>query len=311
MKTKLSFLALPSCLGMVLALALAACGGDSGNNHHDGGTSSSTDVNLSSPVVSEEVTFNNFSVGVESGMVRITGNISAAKADPIVKVEFSIEGGSSSWFSYKGSPVTGPITYPVSDSVAFFRLTDVDIDLSNTSIPCGVSKPIAVRACSASGKCSSEPGSFTKPNDMCPELLSSATQVSSSSEAVWKFGPPSPAIDVSSGVSIAIGTGYFKLSGDDGQPDIEVENGKIRMVTTIGADEIVPGTAYSSKENFLGSLPPTKSKLDGDDGLQNKEYYLIYLNDGSKYLLYFTAKGSAPWPSWPKSCTYWLATESP
>jgi len=310
MKTKLSFWTLPLCLGTALALALAGCTGDSGNNSPPpaGGNSGGNTPPMSSTITSEEVKFSeNFAITVEYETVRITGTINAAKKDPLVKLEFLIANGSG-WLTYQGKPVTGTISYSVSDSISLVRLSDAEIDLNNSAIPCGTHN-MTVNACSSTNRCSNRNGSFEKPAYMCA-VSSSGTELSSSSEAVWKFGPPQ-FIDVSLNVSATLGAGSFVLSGDDGQPSIEVFNGKIRYANAVGADEVVPGTAYSSKENYLGSQAPTSSKLSDDEGVQNGDYYLIYLNDGNKYLLQFKPKTGTPWPSWPKSCTYWIATESP
>jgi len=306
MKTELSFWKLPLCLGMALVFALAACTSESDNPPPPStpGTSGGG-VPMSSEVVSEEAKFTNFDVIREYETVSITGTISAATKDPLVKVEFITNG--SGWVSYKGNPVIGPITPSEADAV-LFKLADAMIDLNNTVIPCATHN-ITVNACTSTGKCSNKNGSFEKPAYLC-QSSSSGTELSSSSEAVWIFGSPQFA-DVSINVSTPLGAGSFVMSGDDGQPSIEVFNGKIRYANAVGADEVVPGTAYSSKENYLGSQAPTSSKLSDDEGVQNGDYYLIYLNNGDKYLLQFKPKTGTPWPSWPKSCTYWKATESP
>jgi len=307
MKTKLSFLVLPLCLGMVVALVLAACGGESSPSGPQSGASSSGGYTpMSSDVTSSQVTISdNFGVELDYEIVRITGTIQAAKVDPLVKVEFRVNG--SGWVSYKGNPVTGAITFPVSDSVTLVRLSDAEIDLNNPSIPCSTLLTIQVVAYPASGEDNrgSKSGTFEKPAYMCA-ISSSGTEASSSSEAVWKFEAPHFE-DVILNSAVNIGSGSFKLTGDDdAQPDIEVTGGAIRRAESIGGDDdVIPGKAYSVKN--LGSVVPSDTK----EVLQNQEYYLIYLNNGDKYLLQFTKREGASWSSWPKKCTYWKATESP
>jgi len=91
---------------------------------------------------------------------------------------------------------------------------------------------------------------------------------------------------------------------------MEVINGKIRIVTGGIEDDVVEGKTHSVKE--LGSEVPTSNKLEGNNGLQNSDYYLIYLNDGNIYLIQFKkGKNSVAWALWPKSYTYWRAKEHP
>jgi len=312
MKTKLSFLALPLCLGMVLALVLAACsdGGKSPNGPQPSLSSSGGVVyQPSSEVKNEQVVFSeNFGVSVEFETVVLTGTISSPQTAPIVRLEFTTS--QAGWVSYKGTLVNGPISV----NTPLVKLNDAEIDLKNPNIPCGVPQNLSVKACldanCSPNKYSTRNGSFEKPAHLCAALSSSAGAPSSSSSAVWKFGQ-STVVDALSGTPITIGTGSILLYGDNStQPDMKVTNGKIRRAGAIEDDDVIPGKAYSSDESVgLGTSIPTLDKLDGDDGLQNGEYYMVYLNDNSRYLVQFTPKTT--WGAWPKTCTYWLATESP
>lgn len=308
MKTKFSFLAQPLCLGLALAFILIAC--TSGKTDEpdpsstSGGGVSNVPPPLSSAVEIPEVKFDGFGVDATSQYEKVSlmGTANGSAAVPIVKVEFL--GIQSSWISFSPT-LPSPIV----------KLANAVIDLSNSAIPCGTHN-IQVKACLDQG-CSagkfgtSEVKTFEKPAYMCAVSSSSIT-LSSSSKTPWKFGQPTVA-EVSLGESVSIGTGSFKLSGDDTQPDIQVVGGKIRETVVPDSDDgIVPGNAYSSEESprGLGSTPPTSSDL-GDLGVQKGDFYLIYLNSGDKYLVRFTPAGGVSWANWPKTCTYWLATQSP
>jgi len=313
MKTKLSFLALPFCLGLALSFILGACSGDKGTNSPEPGTSSAAPTYssppLSSAVVITEIMFSDFGVdaSTEYEKIILMGAVDAAATLPIVKLEFL--GVQPAWVSFTG-------TLPS----AHVSLTKAVIDLANPAIPCGTIniqvKACVDAACSAGKYGTSDSKTFEKPAYMCAASSSSITTLYSSSEVSWKFGGPQ-IVDVASGVPVAVGTATFTLSGDDGQPDMTVVGGTVRIAMSLGVDDdtVVPGKEYSSKETALGSTKPTTNMIgggDGKEGVQNQDYYLIYLNDGSKYLLYFSKSAvAASWPNWPKMCTYWLATQSP
>ncbi|MDR2583625.1 MAG: hypothetical protein LBC75_09115 [Fibromonadaceae bacterium] len=315
MKTKFSFLALPLCLGFVLTLVLSAC--STGNEPSGGGNSSSSGAvytpssNVYNPGVVEIRGFE-LDQTTSSDKVYVSGKVEATKAEPIVRIEFKT--GGSGWVIFNDAPVTGPINLPGVTSV---QLSDAKIDLTNPSIPCGTHS-LTVEAC-IDAKCSSDKMArdtkqFTKPETLC--AISSSGEVSSSSEAVWVFAPGQDE-NVPLNGTVQVGSGSFKLSGDDGQPDMEVYGGKVRPVIALGADDVEPGKSYSSKESLLGSTPATEIKLSnircGGDPcvVQNGDYYLIYLDGGDKYLVQFKKAAGSSWPSWPKACTFWRATVSP
>jgi len=314
MKTKLSFLALPFCLGLVLTFVIAACSSGGGSGPEPGKSSGSTggpSLNLSSEQSGEKIDFSDdFEVYVSNELVLMKGTIDATSKEPIVRLEFITQNGSSQpgWVKYKDDPVTGPLTV----STPFVKLNDVEIDLNNESISCG-SHSITIKACTdpncPAGKVASRNGSFVKPEQMCVSS-SSAGAPSSSSEAVWVFGAPQSG-DANYNSSITVGSGSVKLIGadeHDTQPDVEVSGGKIRRVDAVEDDDIVPGKPYSSKKGAFGSDPATSSNLQ-DEGLQQDDYYLIYLSGGDVYLIQFSKK--TIWPEYPKTYTIWRATEHP
>jgi hypothetical protein len=298
MKTKL-YLALP-CLGLVLALVLAACGGDSGTNNMGGPSSDSgAPYAPSSEVKSDSVVIDGFGTELEGDRVSIVGKIFGTPANPIVIVEFS----PANWFSSEISLPTPTVTLG----------GRVYIDLDNPSITTCGKLPISVKACidMACKTYSTKNSEFDRPQSYC-NSSSSGADISSSSEAVWRFGEATPIADIPLNASISIGSGSFRLSGDDGQPSITVTGGTVRAtgLSMIGDDTPVPGTPYSSRENVLGSSVPTSSVFGNDnEGVQNKDYLLIYFGS-TIYLLRLEAKSGSPWPT-AKQGTYWLATEHP
>jgi len=106
------------------------------------------------------------------------------------------------------------------------------------------------------------------------------------------------------------------------QPDIQIVGGRIKgPVTavcnddqTISADRegnVIPGFAYSSKNDCLGSTPATSTSLGEEEGLMPREYYLVYLDDGNVYLLFFTAGEGGGVSRYPLKYIYWRAAEHP
>lgn len=307
MKTKLSYLALPLCWGVVLALVLAACSEDKNDSGGGGGTSSpsSEPYRLSSEVAgNDSVSIDGFGVDPESSRINITGTVYGTGVNPIVKVEFS----PASYFSYESELVLPSPTVKLTGKVY--------IDLANPSLTqCG-QFDITVKGCldmaCSPGKYATRNSKFERPASFC-NSSSSEAMVSSSSEVMWVFGSATPIPDVPMGQSVSIGTGSFRLDGDEGQPNITVAGGTVRAtgLGSMGEDDTpVAGKAYSSKENFLGSSVPTSSTYgNADEGVQNKDYLLIYFGS-TVYLLRLEAKSGQPWPV-AKQGTYWPATEHP
>jgi len=304
------------CLGLVLTFILAAC--TSEKNEPDPGTSSpsggSAPAQLSSAVVIPEIKFEDFGIEVEYDKVILMGKIKAAVVEPGVRLEFL--GVQPGWVSYKNAPVNGPLTISSSE----VRLSDTEIDLTNQAINCG-SYSIQVKAC-ADANCkkfsTSDPAAFEKPAYLCAALSSSATEISSSSEAVWIFGAPTPIPEIGANATVAIGTyGSIKLTGDaymESQPGIAVIGGTIRATGLSSFGDIddtpVMGKSYSSGESFLGSSVPTSSTFGNDlEGVQQKDYFLIYF--GTTVCLVRFEPKAASWASWPKQGTYWVATVHP
>ncbi len=310
MKAKLSFLALPLCLGLVITFVLAACSSETTTDNSQGGNSSESSNNyLSSDVKADgTVDIYGFAVETSGSKVYISGNVEGSIEEPIVRVE--VLGLQPSWISYN-SEGSNPKTY--SPGVKTVSI-DIELDLTQSSIECGKDYAVTLKACidanCSAGKFATKSGTFKKdPAYFCATSSAGGTPLSSSSEISWVFGGPQFA-DVPVNTSIPLGSGSFKLTGDDqleAQPVITVSGGTIRRAESLGGDDdVVPGKAYSSRENVLGSKVPSGSTED----VQNQELYIVYLSGGNKYLLQFT-KGAESFASWPKKCTYWLATESP
>jgi len=322
MKAKLSFSALPAFVGLVITIVLVACGGDSpsGNKPPDGGTSSPITLSSNSSVPGK-IDIRSFDLDhSEFTRVDIIGQVVATEADPITKLELKTN--NNSWILYKGAPVSGVIQIDPPSSGFWLNAW---IDLTNETIPCGVDINVQVTAwtkanlvaIAGSGK------SFRKDEFLCAKSSSGGAELSSSSVGGWKFGEPTRG-EVSNKAEVQIGSGSFQpmCRADDpdcdnswvGNLDLKINNGKIRFAAPCGGagpeGNIVPGNPYSSEGRCLGSEPAKDillSQVDGEDSIiQNGEYYLIYLNDGNKYLLIFTDI-----KKWPIKYIYWLATESP
>jgi len=349
MKAKLSSFALPLnrglalafCLGLVITLVLAACSSDSPTKNKEpdpnnpGGTSSGSGGTVG---VIDVDGFEVKNYYPDSKRVVIEGTFIATPDDPIVKVTYSISGGDSklSWISYDRSPLTGPITVNEQRS---FDLNDAVINLNNEEIKCGITYSINVTANTKSGKGTAYGnGTFEKPSGLCSVANSSAVEISSSSMASWKFGAPTEGQAWPRMSYNLSGSGSFKLLTDDesvqanqvDQPDIEITGGKIKgpvtpcvegTGTSAGpsgninkdSDGNYYSATYSSEKDCLGSTPATHSNLSQIEGggLQGREYYLIYLNDGSAYLLFFTDGEGGSLTKYPLKYITWPATEKP
>ncbi len=301
MKAKLSFLMSALSLGLVIALVFVACSNETNNPPANGDTSSNSNGSVPPDVNNDGVVdFTQFSVSPSGEKVYISATIEGTFDEPIVKVEFL--GIPSSWISSE------PYTLPSKN----VRLNSV-IDLNEKSMDCK-QYSVQVKACiddaCSEKKMAAKSGTFTKPDYMCGTSSAGGSGVSSSSESPWVFEAPR-VVDVPVNTSIEIGSGSIKLTGDadlDAQPDITVIGGTIRRPTAIGDDDVIVGKEYSSSDKYLGSTAPSANT----EVAQNYEYYLIYLSDGSKYLLQFLKGDNASsFASWPKKCTFWKAAKFP
>jgi len=300
MKTKLSLLALPLCLGLALTLALVACGSD-GPTNSTPSSSSGLPPPLSSEVSNPEVKISDdFAVSVTYEIGDIIGKIDGSGNNPITKIEFTPSG----WVQ------TRNITLP---SPSINLTGKADIDLTNSSIQCGKPQTIQVQAC-AEKICSSKNATFEKPAYLCEP--SSSSGASSSSEAGWRFGPPTNAnIDkLNDDVNIGSAGSFILRSEDnnpkDGTPDMVVTGGKVRSVVSQNLisekNGQIPTTTYSAAD--LGKNVPASNV--SDEPATDESYFLVYFDNGDKYLVYFE-RGGSRWSEWPKKCTYWKAIESP
>jgi len=317
MKTKFSLLALPIYLGIFLALAISACDNGGDNKEGDsssskkGGTSSSTPANVDNA----SIEWDGFEGEKIKDKFQIYGKIYTIGKDAyIVKVKFSPSG----VVTYKDSEVKEPISVKTKE----FKLGgDTWVDLTNAAIPCGNNQSVTIEAC-LTDDCK-EPSrksvTFDKDQSYCNSSSSETVQSSSSSKAVWKFGSPDTK-DVGANKNIELGSGSFKLVGEDdfcSQPDIQVTGGRVQEISALcedGCDDVEVGKAYSSETNYLGNKPPADSKVEGvfigyDNGIHSS-YYLVVIGS-DKYLLAFDYGPSKDVSKWPKKCTIWKATESP
>jgi len=316
MKTKLSFLALPLCLGLALIFALAACGGGGsdgeGSSNSNGSNSSPTPY--SSAVKDDDgfITFDPDAPTIEvwcgGNKCYLLGNISAPPKVPIKKLEFI--GIPSDAISYTGAPVTE------SSNTTSISLNDAEIDLTKSSITCGehtfTVKVCLDAACSA-GKYATKNGTFAKPSDFCQS--SSPSVMSSSSVAMWKFGAKETA-QVGDGGQRNIGSASITLR-DEAMGGIDVvsmsvSNGRVRY-TNINFDingfvggYPVPNTDYP---HSIFNLESPEIKI----AVQINEYYLIIPNSGDKYLVRVEPKDGPDGSQgvWPKVVQYWKAEGGP
>jgi len=337
MKAKLSFLALPLlnrglalalCFGLAITFTLAACGGDSGTNKPDPGPGYSSGGGVEPPKDAGDLVIEGFDVHTYEKKVVIEGTVYGSADNPIVKVTYSIPGGSISWIKYQRESLPSNGTITDVGNGRSFDLNDAEIDLRNDDIPCGRDFAVNVEARSKLDSVARRGGSFKRDDSFCAMGNSSGAEQSSASAAVWKFGQPISGeayakTDPRGTGSYSIGSGSFELLGDADivdQPDLKINGGKIKLATPCNDDgtivagpdgDVQVGTAYSSKESCLGSTPATDTNLSqiGGEGLgvQQGDYYLIYLDGGSVYLLFFTKAGSS-FTDWPIKYMYWEAT---
>jgi len=323
MKTKLSFLALPSfCLGIVLTIVLAACTSDSTDSGGGESASSSKSSGSTEPPGPVKGSLEISDLGVEvrkSGdKADLTGLVKGNSTTRILKIEFNLDKSANNWlYDLDGNKsVNTNLTFD-DPGVVSHPLSNYYIDL--TSISCGTIK-FWVKACTdkdcKDSPTTSPPVEFEKG---CAASSSSESAPSSSSEEKkWKFGSPTTVEIKSPDELVKINSSVsFKFVGEeeiiDTQPNLEVDGGKVRYANSLCVDEkVVPGKSYEVKDpktgmECLGNSVPSKSKYD--EGVNEDDMFIIYSGD-EKWLLLFQ-RGGDKWRMWPKKCTYWPATESP
>jgi len=321
MKTKLSFLALPLCLGLALTFVLAACSSGSGSKPDEGNSSNSNNggTPYSSNVQDEDgfITFDpdDPSIGVDrmGNKYYLQGTISSPNRVPIKKLEFITTG--SGWISYKDEPVTRPIDLDVN----YIYLVDAEINLTNSSIPCGTHRftvKVCLDAACSTGKFGTKNGTFEKPADeFCLSSSAGGGGVSSSSEVKWRFGTKETA-SVGDGGSRSIGSASItlkdeKVNGAD-TPYMTVTNGRVRYAgINFDIDSFVNGYPQSNIDypNNIFHLESSQTKTD----VQINEYYLIITNSGDKYLVRVEPRDGPDGAQslWPKVVHYWKAEGGP
>jgi len=332
MKTKLSFLALPLCLGLLLTFVFAACSDDS-NDDNGGGASSNSSGPTPPPTSAGQqgnsIKFDNPPFGLdeqEGDKINLKGKVTGTSAVKIKKLEFGIKPSVSNWlYGYnpdkdKYELVSGSVTI----EAVGVSLNDYYIDLTGFSPnTCGQFE-VWVKAYGGEGTAldtaTSPIKTFTRANSYCSGSSSSQgfQAPSSSSESGWKFGGDHAQKDISWNTSFTLGSGSIKLTGDpasETQPGLEVEKGKIVIEPISLAPvqgEISTTREYTSKELFTAGNNAA-SKLPDDSGIQLFYYYIIYFDGGDKYAVQFSSKTGDDnnWGAWPKKIEYWKATISP
>lgn len=332
MKAKLSFLALPISMGLAMIFVLAACGSGSPTAPPPGGNIPGSSFVPSSDSNSGGIAISGFSVEVYDGTDKVTiqGIASYKETDRIARIKFEGLDNHPSWISYDGNPVPANGTININDppQKSFnFDSKYIEIDLNNEAIECDKNYNVQVTVWTKADSAANASGTFKKPSYMCNKSSSGGAGVSSSSVG-WKFGQPTsgkiPTASVNT--NIPIGSGSFTVLQQDlafdvvDQPDLRINGGKLRWpVSPCGGvidDNIVPGVIYPQREGStecLGNTPATATKLSDleDTGISKGDYFLVYLDGGSVYLLFFAGEGGGSMTKYPIEYKYWLAEEHP
>jgi len=312
MKTKLSFFALPFCLGLVLSFVLAC--GDSGGDEPATSSPSNARSSSSAPpdVTVDGVEFGDFTNSyVDGSKYYIIGSILATggKDARIRWLKFTTSAGA---VMYNNSKASADYMQTNAGTIQLSGLNSY-IDLEDASIECK-EQSVTIYACADEEKktCGNKTYKYTKPSSLCVASSSSGTLSSSSEEKKWKFEASKqvtvPKIDET--VSLDDNSVAFKLTGDEGTPALEITSsgGKVRPATLCGTDdEPVPGKTYESfgtNSDCLGDEIPSESSVD----VSFLEFYMIY-SGNKRYLVQFTRENRDK--TWPRICTYWKATEFP
>jgi len=312
MKTKLSLLVLPLSLCLGLALTVASCGDNSPTGSKgNGGSGSSSSYSAPPDKPSEGVKINGFDITSYTLYASITGTVQAVTPNLITKVTYS--GVDASWIS-RADGKTGAISV---DNAKVFDLT-AEIDFRNKAIGCDREYTVTIEARTSRDSVTRESKTFKKPEALCAQQNSSGSgEPSSSSLASWKFGSPSTG-EITAGTPVAIGSGSatFELLGDGeivDQPDLKISGGNVRIPIALCGDDNPTVGEHSPDRQCLGSEKATQHSLSdiGQERVSGPDYYLVYLDDGSIYLLQFTKRDGASWSNWPLKYIFWPATDYP
>jgi len=322
MKTKLSFLALPSlCLGIVLTIVLAACtsGGSSSDddkssnsNSGGGGTSSAA------PDVKGQLEITDLGVEVRKNGEKadLTGMIAGKAGARIFKIVFSLDKSASSWLYDGENDKSVNTTMNFDDpGVPSHALSKYYIDLTAIS-GCGSNVTFTVEAYSdKDGKDVTRKSAAFKKDCVNSSSSQTTAQSSSSEEKKWQFEEPPTTVTIADSaewVTIKNSSVTFAFRGDEpGQPDLEVKGGYVRKANGCPDDE---DDNLAGKEDCLGSDVATKTKVSesnpDDPSVGTGNWVLIY-SGNDRWLLHFLHGDGIKWAKWPKKCTYWKAKVSP
>jgi hypothetical protein len=305
MKTKLAFLALPLSVGLVLTFVLAACDtGNAGNKPGDSSSSSAPYVPQSSGIVDDNINITGFVVSTVGTKINIALRVNATQDNPVRKVQFI---NTEDWILYNETP-TREISFTEQTAVPILNLSGkLEIDLTNASIPCGT-RFFSIRACIKDGTddkgcAKTQDESFTKPESFC---LSSSSEVSSSSEAGWKFGGVQ-SISVPDGGEGTMGSAKFRISETEDGASLTMTSGDIRDA---GVGKVFDFD--NSDEGPMANKEYPNSKFKDMGTAQTKidftsDYYLVSFGS-EKYLMVTKTTNTF---KWPKDINYWAVTQSP
>ena len=306
MKTKLSFLALPLCLGLALVFALAACdgstsgppnGGESSTSNGGGGTSSPE-----SPVY--KVNGSDIYVDNSSEKIELMGKFEAAvPAYKMVSLQFNKPG-----VIYDNRDVgTNIINFDSTQSINMNRGY-----IPFASIPdCG-EKTITATVCHKQGvACGEHTFKYKKPDDYCA-TSSAGGNVSSSSEAKWKFGARGTLQALNGSENSIPGSSirftFTQVGEEFGYTNISVAGGgnarRWTSANCYGNYEDAFDNDCRIKDNY--ELPGAAFSFETAPRLNNKNDYYLITAGSERYFIRTEGKGG-PDGDWdfPMTIQYW------
>jgi len=200
------------------------------------------------------------------------------------------------------------------------KLSDVKIDFSNSSIPCGQRNTIWITVCyddCSTGKTATENVSFTKDCAIYVSSSGGGTARSSSSEAIYKFGSKNDGKTAEKNETITIQgfSATFKLLEEDGTwGAISVNGGTISLVMHSFDPDLAVDPGPTANTPYPARDIPITITTDRSATLQPSEYYLIVADGGTnapRYLIRVRPKSSNDYTGWPRPVEYWEVKEWP